>query len=212
MVIDFFNACVASPVNLVLSVLLCVTGLYWLVVILGAVGIDSLDLDFDAGDADVDGDVGAHGFVGDTLEFLNVGRVPILVLWSVLLLSLWAIGVLAYPVFGGWGLLFQLLFFVPVLLVSLIVMKLVTMPIARMVKTMEADSEAESNLKLLGRRCTVSSLTVDTRGGQVEVATAGAPLKLHARTRDESVVLNKGDEAVLVAEDDESRVYYVAAF
>ncbi len=77
---------------------------------------------------------------------------------------------------------------------------------------MEADSQAESNVKLLGRRCTVVSLTVDTRSGQVEVPTAGAPLKLHARTRDESVVLNKGDEAVLVAEDEHQPIYYVTAF
>ena len=210
--IDFLNACTHSPVNLVLTVLLGVTGLYWLVVILGAVGIDSLDLDFEGGDADVDAGDAAHGFVGDFLEFLHVGRVPVLVLWSVLILSMWAIGVLTWPLFGGWCLLFQLLFFVPVLLVSLGVMKVATLPIARAMEKMEADSEAESNMKLLGRRCTVFSLTVDTRSGQVEVPTTGAPLKLHARTRDESVVLNKGDEAVLVAEDEHQPIYYVTAF
>ena len=211
-VTDFLQACTQSPVNLVLSVLLCVTGLYWLVVILGAVGIDSLDLDFDAGDADVDGDVGAHGFAGDFLEFLNVGKVPILILWSVLLLPMWALGVLTWPWVGAWTLPLQLLAFVPILLVSLLVMKAVTMPIAHAMEKMEAASAAEANVKLLGSRCVVSSLTVDTRSGQVEVATAGAPLKLHARTRDESVVLQKGQEAVLVAEDEDARIYYVAAF
>ena len=207
---DFLQACTQSPVNLVLSVLLGLTGLYWLVVILGAAGLDSLDFDLDAGDADVDG--GGHGLAGGVLGFLNVGKVPLLVLWSVLVLSAWAIGVLTWPWVGGWSLALQLLALAPILLVSLGVMKLVTTPIARVVEKMEADSAAEANEKLLGRRCVVCSLTVDARSGQVEVATAGAPLKLHARTRGEGVVLNKGDEAVLVEEDPDSRVYYVAGF
>lgn len=212
---DFLNACVASPVNLVLSVLLCVTALYWVVVILGAVGMDSLDFDLDAGDAGdagLDGDVSGHGFLGDSLEFLHVGKVPVLILWSVLVCSLWGIGVLTWPVFGGWGLIFQLLFFVPVFVVSLLVMKVATLPVAKTLKRLEADSEAEANVKLIGRRGTVVSLTVDTRSGQVEIPTAGAPLKLHARTRDESTVLNKGDEAVIVAEDENDPVYYVTGF
>lgn len=211
---DFLNACIDSPVNLVLSILLGVTTLYWVVVILGAVGVDSLDLDLDLGgtDADVDADLGAHGYFGETLDFLNVGRVPVLILWSVLVLAMWAIGVLAWPIVGDWSLFLQLLFVLPVLLVSLLLMKVVTLPIAKMVRKMEADSEAEANVKLVGRRCVVSSLTVDTKSGQVEVATAGAPLKLHARTRDEDVVLNKGDEAVLVAEDADAHIYYVTAF
>ena len=49
-------------------------------------------------------------------------------------------------------------------------------------------------------------------GGQAEVQTSGAPLKLHVRTRDADTVLNKGDEAVLVGQDENKRVYFVQRF
>ena len=226
---DFIAACVSSPVNLTLSVLLALTTLYWLVVLLGAAGLDSLDFDFDP-DVDVDidvtldadaasgsgsgGDAGllAGGPVAGLMRFLHVGSVPVLILWSVFVLCLWFIGVVTWPWLGGWSTLLQLLAVVPFAVFALLATKVLTLPLKALFDKMEAQHEAENHTRLLGRRCTITSLTADPRGGQASIDTDGAPLLLYVRTRDPDVVLNKGDEAVLVGEDKARRLYFVQKF
>lgn len=56
---DFIAACTQSSSNLVLSLLLALTMLYWLMVLFGAVGLDSLDFDLDL-DTDIDIDINAR--------------------------------------------------------------------------------------------------------------------------------------------------------
>ena len=137
---------------------------------------------------------------------------PILLLWSVFVLSMWAIGVFTWPLIGDWGTLLQVAAIIPLWIGGLIVTKIATLPLKNLFDKIERDTEAENNVKLLGRRCTIVSLTADARFGQAEIATSGAPLKLHVRTRDADIVLNKGEEAVLVGEDPEQRIYYVQRF
>jgi len=216
-VADFIAACTQSPVNLVLSVLLALTMTYWIVVLVGAVGLDSLDFDFDL-DTDVDVDVDpqsgllAGGFGVGILQFFHIGTVPILVLWSFFIFVLWSIGVLTWPLIGEWGAWLQLLAIIPMWITAIFVTKIFTLPLVKVFKQMEAQAESETNLKLVGRRCTIVSLTANHRHGQAEMATSGAPLKLNVRTRDEQTTLKKGDEVVLTEEDQENRIYFVQRF
>lgn len=101
---QFFEACTQSPVNLALSVMLVLILFYWVVVVLGAVGLDSLDfdLDFDGEpDIDIDTDLDTDASLLDAglgtaiLKFFHIGTVPVLILLSVFILSLWAIGVVS---------------------------------------------------------------------------------------------------------------------
>ena len=215
---DFIAACTQSPVNLTLSVLLALTMTYWLVVLVGAVGLDSLDFDLDLDtDVDLDIDASSSGFLAtgataSVLKFFHIGTVPILVLWSVFLLSLWALGVVSWPLVGSWGVLLQLAAVAPLAIGGLLLTKVLTLPLKSVFDRIERDTEAENNVQLLGRRCTIVSLTADARFGQAEIATSGSPLKLHVRTRDADTVLNKGEEAVLVGEDKGARIYYVQRF
>ena len=133
-------------------------------------------------------------------------------LWSVFVLSLWALGVVSWPLVGSWGVLLQLAAVAPLAIGGLMLTKVLTLPLKSIFDRIERDTEAENNVQLLGRRCTIVSLTADARFGQAEIATSGSPLKLHVRTRDADTVLNKGEEAVLVGEDKEARIYYVQRF
>lgn len=212
---DFIAACTQSPVNLTLSVLLALTMAYWLVVLIGAVGLDSLDFDIDTDvdvDMEIDSSLMATSATASILKFFHIGAVPILVLWSVFLMCLWALGVLTWPLVGHWATLLQLIAVVPLVIGGLLLTKVFTLPLKAIFDRIERDTEAENNTKLLGRRCTIASLTADERFGQAEVATSGSPLKLNVRTRDADTVLNKGEEAVLVGEDKEQRIYYVQRF
>lgn len=212
---QFIEACTQSPVNLALTIALGFVMLYWLVVILGAVGIDSLDFDFDF-DADVDGS-GNGGIMGaglgfSVLRFFHVGTVPLLVLMSVFLLTLWAVGVVSYRWIGNWGMVLQLLMLIPFGIGALLLTKLLTLPLQVLFEKIHAQEKAEQHVVLIGKRCNVVSLTADHKHGQVEVETAGSPLRLTVVTHQPDIVLNKGDEAVLVSQDASTGVYTVRGF
>ena len=86
-----------TPVNLFFTVLLLLVLVYWIMVILGALDVDFLDIDFDSdvdADADVDMDFQGGGFLRGILEFFYIGEVPVMVLVSVFSLSVWTISVL----------------------------------------------------------------------------------------------------------------------
>lgn len=210
---DFIAACTQSPVNLTLSVLLILVAAYWAVVLVGAVDLESLDFDFDF-ESDPGSTSGGwlNGPLGEVLRFFNVGSVPVLVLASIMLAVLWAIGVLTWPIVGQWSLLIQLVAVIPIWIAALLLTKLITLPLRRVFEQMERQAEAENNVNLQGRRCVIVSLTADPQRGQAEIATNGAPLLLNVRTRDDTVVLNKGDEAVILAADTSKNLYFVQAF
>ena len=59
--------------------------------------------------------------------------------------------------------------------------------------------EVSEERVLMGTRCVVTSSTVDAKFGQVEIRGNGAPITLSAVTEGE--ILKKGDEAVILSED-----------
>src|SRR5690606_3618928 len=85
--------------------LLIAVVVYWLTVIAGVVGVDSLDVDIDAdadvdvgidGDLDADADAGHHGHTGGTmgafqgfLVLINAHHVPLLIVLSFFIASMW---------------------------------------------------------------------------------------------------------------------------
>ena len=75
------------PYNLPLTLSLGLVVLFWVFSLLGAIGVDALDVDIDA-DADADG-----GGLGDLpaamLRLVNAGSVPLTVVLSVLVLAMW---------------------------------------------------------------------------------------------------------------------------
>ena len=110
---EFVQVCF-EPVNVAFTVLLGLIGLYWMLFILGTVGLElfefDLDLDLDTDldvdanlstdvDIDVDGDLDADLDSGSAwtvsmLRFINLGEVPTMIVISVLVFAMWAINLL----------------------------------------------------------------------------------------------------------------------
>ena len=193
-----------SGANLPFTILLGLVLVYWAGVILGALDIELFDFD---GDADIDADVGAVGGGGIALlQFFHVGTVPLSILLSFFILSLWIISVVANYYLGNGSILVVLLLLVPNLIASLFFTKLFTLPIRALFRKLETEShELEV---VVGKICTVKTSKVDPATGQAEVATSGAPLLLNVRTRGEDV-LARGDEAIILEHDKENQVYMV---
>jgi hypothetical protein len=214
--VEFITAAFA-PVNVVFTVLLLLTGLYWITVIIGVLDINLFDIDLpDSGleadvdvDADADLDVGGGGMFRSILHFFYVGEVPTMILVSILILSLWTFSMLGNHYLNPGG---SLLVAAPIFLVNLIasafVMKLCAVPLRRLYTMLNKDYNAPGDV--IGRICKVKTTRVaKEKMGQAEVPTKGAPIVLNVLSQDNHE-FKRGEEAVVVAKDSEKGTYTIA--
>lgn len=198
----FLQFCFAWPA-LPFSVLLCLVGLYWLLVILGGVGLEAFDLDLDMDlDADFHGSLADWGMVG--VRWFNLGDVPLMVWLTVLAMTSWLLTVTfdrqTVPA-SAWettGIVLRNLG------IGLLAAKLLTQPLKGKLKHKEPNTLPE----LLGRHCQVRTSEITPEFGQVECPTDdGAPLFLNARTSEGAIP--KGRTVEIVDYSPESRLYVV---
>ena len=207
-----------APVNVVFTVLLLLTGLYWVTVILGVLDVNIFDVEVpDSGleadaDVDIDGEVGLDGdasFLRSFLHFFYVGEVPTMVLASILVLSLWTFSVLGNYYFNpGRSLLVATPIFIANLVFSAFVMKLCAVPLRRLYTMLNKDYNAPGDI--MGRIGKVITTQVSQeKMGQVEVSTKGAPIVLNVLSQDEHVFA-KDEEAVVVKKEGDKGIYLIA--
>jgi len=213
-----------SPVNAVVTVLLILNVIYWITVILGALDVDFLDVElFDSGleaggDVDVDVDVDAegdldldmsqHGVLRSIMHFFYVGEVPIMLLSSILILSMWMLCMFGNHYFNpGSSLLLAVPVYAISLVASLFICRIFAMPLKKVYEMFNKDYNAPR--KVIGRICTVVTTSVSDKMGQAEVKTKGAPIVLNV-IADGAHVFHKGDEAVIVGKDNEKGTYTIA--
>ncbi|WP_395753077.1 hypothetical protein [Prosthecobacter sp.] len=214
---ELFHAAI-QPHQLLLSFLLALVVFYWLLVLLGALDFESDLPDDFGGDGDAHGSADAshaHGHgVNTGGAFLSAGRflgfsqVPLVVWLSFMVVFLW-LGSLAlnewYNPQSGVGRAALLL--LPNLLSSLIMTKLVTLPVGKLFKAMsDADTEAE---EVIGRIGVVSSTEADASYGQLEIPTANVPLLINVRTQPGAAVLKRGDSAKVTAAGPDNIFYLI---
>lgn len=215
-------------VNLPFTILLILVVLYWLLVALGAMGGPEADADLDVHsgahvDHDVDLDTmhhhveghhSGHGsqesgsWWGNTLKFVNLGDVPVMVVLSVLILSLWSFSVIANRYWTGGSNLLALAFFGANLVVSIVATRYVTLPLKPLFRMLS--KQYDEPVKIIGQHCRVVTSEATPDFGQAEITTSGVPLLIHVRTLNDAI-LHKGDVAVVVREDAERRIFFITA-
>lgn len=228
---EFVQVCFSS-FNLPFTVGLIGIFLYWILFIVGAVGLDDVDVDMDLdvdadvdldldvdADVDVDVDAGTAGDVGSGassfwvsfLRFFNVGDVPIMVLASVLVASLWTISLLGnYYLNRGNSVLIALGLLAANFVLSLLITKVVTAPIRHFFK--HANSGTEAPAKIVGKTCIITTGEVSPKFGAAQIQPEdGPPIALNVRCS-EGTILRKGDEAVVTDHDPEKNTYTVIPF
>ena len=201
------------PMNLVFTVMLGLVVIYWIMVILGALDVDFLDIDFDSDvdvdiDADADVDFEGGGPLQGLLEFFYVGEIPVMVLFSVLVLSLWTISVLANHYLNPVG---SMLVALPIaagnIFVSCILVKIIGVPLSKFFKSF--DTDANASRPVIGRICKIVTTEISgDRLGQGEMSGKGAPILINVKV-EAGQVFKKGDEAVVLSKDPETGVYLI---
>jgi len=176
------------PPTLPLTVLLVGLVIYW---IASALGISWTD-------GDTDGDADGDGAWGGLLAFLNVGRVPIMIVLTVLTLAMWVLSMLGNHFFAGGSLLIGFALLVPAFVLGCVITRYATAPFGKVLALLQPDGEPP--LQHVGMVCTVTTAQVTARYGQASIETPGSPLIVQVRTH-AGETLSRGDRALIVAED-----------
>lgn len=182
---------------------------YWLLVILGAVSIDLLDIDIGdfEFDTDVDGSLLDLGFV--PLRFLNIGRVPLMVWFSAFALSALIISRVLATYFESPAPHPEFEFPVDALAIlrdfaiAAFAAKLITQPMRGLFQHVPPIGSKD----LIGKTCTITSGEATDKKGAATFATSGAPLLLTVRTMEGT--MQKGESAVICDYSPDENTYYV---
>ncbi|MDR2954902.1 MAG: YqiJ family protein [Prevotella sp.] len=212
--------------NAVMTVIMGILVIYWIFVTVSGIGFEDIDLGFDLdvdvpdadvpeisteGDADADGDVATEkepGFFVKALNFLNVGKVPFMLIITTLKFFMWMGTLITTSLISvvSWG-LWSLFILIPIGIIALFFTKLATNPMAKFFK--EIGYKGEEEIDFLGRSGKMLSNIKDKKIGSAEVVIDKNPMKLSVMSIDGSE-LKYGDYIIIVDESDDKKIYYVS--
>ena len=206
---DSFITNITAFPTVVFTVLLGAMMLYWLLVIIGLVGVEGLDADLDL-DVDLEADQPAVGGPAGILTSLGLNGVPLSLVCSLLILFSWlfcyftAAYLLPLLPVGLW----QLLAGAASLAVNFTLAIPLTVRLIRPIKGMFVVHHARSNESLIGSRCEIRTQSVTERFGQALVEDGGAGMIVAVRTKTPNN-LKKGDHAVIIDYNQNDEIFQV---
>ncbi|MCD8031924.1 MAG: YqiJ family protein [Bacteroides sp.] len=223
---EFFSNLMHPLPNAVMTVIMGILALYWLVVFFFGAGFEDLDLGFDfdvdVPEPDVDvadnldtsgpGEEGIEkqepGFFTKSLTYLNVGRVPFMLVLSTFKFLLWVCTLIAtqFIQVTSWGLA-SLLILIPLAFVAIFFTHYATNPLVRFFHHIGYKGEEE--IDFLGRIGKMVSNIHDTKTGTAEFVVDKNPIRLHVRSMD-GKPLKYGEKVIVVDETDKGNVYLVS--
>jgi hypothetical protein len=198
--INLFEALFTGP-TLPGTIVLGICAAYWLLLILGAVDLDLLDVEVDV---DPGSDQGSTSWGMAALRFLNINDVPLMIWLSIfaggyVVSSVWLDGTTRYG--GDVG-----AFAASVTrsgVIALVATKVLTQPLRGKFGVVEPNVATT----LVGRTCVITTNGVSPSFGQARVESNGAPLLLNVRGAVGMLVKNQA--AVITGYDPDQRVFFV---
>ena len=196
-----------AEANVIPTILLIGILIYWLIVVIGAIDLDVFDIDIDT---DMDGhSEGGLEWLNHVLRFFNLGRVPLMVFLTFLVLPLWLFCIVVNDMLGFHSLLPGLITLAVGFFLSLFVAKILTLPFVKLFDKMEEDK----NFSVIGRICTLQSNITDGRIGQAVVMQQGngAPIILMVSSKPGTSVKN-GETALVLEYQPDKRCYLIEPY
>lgn len=204
-----------QSMNVFPTILLLITVLYWGAVILGALDVGFLDFDLDPDfetDVNVEVDVSAEvdaeaggSFAESFLSFFNLGRVPVMVVFSFFSISFWLLAININYYLGVQQLWFAFVLYLPMMFGSMFVAKFCTMPLVPVFRALNQEGQSKHNLVgTLG--VTVLPLYTD-KLGQVKLIKDEERFVIKVKSFHPDKI-NKGQQ-VIVIEYREDKGYYI---
>ncbi len=146
------------------------------------------------------------GWLTSVFRFVNLGDVPAMIVVSLQALCMWVFAMIANHYWNDNSVIRGVAFAVPIVLLSAVVTRYLTWPMARFFRAL--NREYDEHRPLIGRTCLVLTSEVNEEFGQARIATRGAPVVINVRTT-ERAPLRKGDTGLVVREDKAQNVYFI---
>lgn len=201
--------------NAIMTVLTGVTALYWVTTFItgGLFGEAGVDGDADLGGADLDTDVNGSGaggdpsFVQSALEFVNIGKVPFMVVYSVFKFIAWIITLTSSIFLGltswGWK---SVIILVPVLFVAYLITAYATKPLIKVYEAMGYNGEESQDL--LGRIARMKSTISGDKIGAAELKVQSDIIRINVRSKTGEAI-GYDAEVMIAGESDDKKFYLV---
>lgn len=204
---DPFYDIVLSFPTVVFTFLLLLTVFYWLLTIVGLVGVEMLDVGMDGADS-----VNSLNVFSGLLFKLGLNGVPVTIVISLIALLGWLISfVVVYFLFPwlpfGW---LRFLAAVPVLLGTFYLATMVTATLIRPLRPIFIASNQEVQKQILGQAAVVRTGEVNRSFGEAYLEDGGAGLIVKVRSyKDE--IFKRGDRVVLLDYVASENIYRVVS-
>jgi hypothetical protein len=204
--------------NAIMTVLTGITTIYWLITfvagdLFGDSGVDGdlptqgvdLDADMDA-DADADDVVADKSIFQKALEFVNVGKVPFMVILSVFKFLAWIITLTSSVVLGlaswGWK---SVVVLVPVFFVAYVITRYATKPLIKVYHAMGYNGEEPQDL--LGRIARMKSTISGDKIGAAELKIQNDIIRINVKSKTGDVI--GYDAEVMIAGESADKKFYL---
>lgn len=224
---EFLNIALSFP-TVVWSALMIVALGYWMFVILGALDLELLDVDVDVDldadfdidldvdsaeaniEADADADVSKWAPLAKMAMTLGIGKVPMTILLTLLIVSGWGLSYFSVLYLGSmvrWGALFGAVVLVGSFVAALPIMGALAHPLKGIFET----TTKRAGVRLIGQVCDVTTGKVTADFGQASLEDGGAGLLLSIRC-DEPNDLKRKSTALIIGYEKEKNVYFVEPY
>jgi len=157
-----------SPPNIIPALLISFCGVYWVIVIIGVIDLDTIDVDIDA---DVDSDRTGRteagvAWLNKALYFFNLGRIPFMLWLSIAGLIIWLSAVSINYIFGIESFILGLLVFIITAIGTLILIKPITFALVKLFDALEKSDGLKS---VIGQIAEVVYPDKEGKSGEVEI-------------------------------------------
>lgn len=202
--------------NAIMTILTGITALYWIITFFvgdffGDGGIES-DLEVNGADIDTDVDGGddsgvEKSFFQKALEFVNIGKVPFMVVYSVFKLVAWTITLTSSVLMGltawGWK---SVIILIPVFLIAFVITRYATRPLINVYSAMGYNGEEPH--ELLGRIARMRSTISGDMIGAAELKIKSDIIRINVQSKTgESLAYDS--EVMIKAESADKKFYLV---
>lgn len=202
--------------NAIMTVLTGITALYWIFTFIAgdlfgesdidpAMELDGADLDTDT-DADLNDSVGDKPFFQKALEFVNIGKVPFMVVYTTFKFLAWIFTLVSSVVLGlaswGWK---SVLILIPIFLITYVVTRYATKPLVKLYDMMGYNGEEAH--ELMGRIARMRSTISGEKIGAAEVKIASDLIRIQVKSKTGEPIAFDTD--VMIADESADKKYYL---
>jgi hypothetical protein len=181
--------------NLPVTILLLLVLFYWVINLVGIFDLDMLSGDAELDKGHIETETDSDSFLGKTFDF---GDLPIAIVISFFVLFFWMITILTNYYLGNSSLFFALIIYIPAIIGSFMVTRIITIPLAKIYSMLKLNTEeAESVSDYTGAVCKVFVEATSESNGQGEINRNGDPIRVNIRTYPGKQML-KGSSALLI--------------